>query len=106
VHIREVEVHMVKYFDVNGSDREVELRMRRLDESTKAAAAEAVVAAAGAKLAVASTTVRSVEIFEGHAKAGEWVQVDARMLLGTEQEAESVDPDEFCVFPSCLMRTT
>jgi hypothetical protein len=74
----------------------VELPMRRLDESTMAAVTEAMAAAAGEKLSVASTTVRAVEIIERHAKAGEWVQVDARRLLGTEQEVESVDPDEFC----------
>jgi hypothetical protein len=80
-----------------GTTSKVELPMRRLDESTMAAVAEAVAAAAGEKLSVASTTVRAVEIIERHAKAGEWVQVDARRLLGTEQEVESVDPDEFCV---------
>lgn len=44
-----------------------------------------------------ATTVRAVEIIEKHAKAGEWVKVDARTLLGTEQEVETVNPDEFCV---------
>jgi hypothetical protein len=64
----------------------VELPAKRLDVTTLGAVAEA-----------ASTTVRAVEIIERHAKLGEWVQVDARTLLGTEQEVESVDPDEFCV---------
>ncbi len=54
-------------------------------------------AAATMSKEAAATTVRAVEIIERHAKAGEWVRVDARELLGTEQEVETIDPDEFCV---------
>jgi hypothetical protein len=42
-------------------------------------------------------TVRAVEVIERNAKAGEWRRTDARTLLGTEQEVEAVNPDEFCV---------
>jgi transposase InsO family protein len=49
------------------------------------------------KRAAASTTIRAVQVIEQHAKAGEWTKVDARTLLGTEQEVESVSADEFCM---------
>ena len=73
-----------------GTKSESDCRLEKVaDESRKKqrAAGSAAVAA----------TVRAVEVIERHARAGEWLKVDASKLLGTEQEVEGVDPDEYCV---------
>ncbi len=63
------------------------------DEKVWAAVAEAI----KRKQVESEPTVRAVEVIERHAKTGEWLKVDARTLLGTEQEAEQVNADEYCV---------
>jgi hypothetical protein len=71
--------------------------LRGLQESEGSVPSARGLSAGGSAVEQVAPTVRAVEVIERNAKAGVWRRVDARTLLGTEQEVEAVNPDEFCV---------